>query len=77
MNKKIVLIVLCLLAFALVVFSMAVLLGQQGSSGIIGGADGPTAIFVTGNPIGLYIVTAVFLVAATVWYLIYRTNNMR
>ena len=47
MNKKIVLIVLCLLAFALVVFSMAVLLGQQGSSGIIGGADGPTAIFVT------------------------------
>lgn len=28
---------------------------EQASLGIIGGADGPTAVFVTGNPVPLVI----------------------
>ena len=31
------------------------LLSQDASIGIIGGADGPTAIFVSGNPTGLFL----------------------
>ena len=78
MNKKTVLILLCLVTLLLVALSvLALLAGQQSSIGIIGGADGPTAIVVTGSPVGLYIITALFLIAATVWYLIYRSNNKR
>jgi len=38
--------------------------------GIIGGADGPTAIFVTGNPLPAVLTLAalVILVILAVWY---------
>lgn len=79
MNKKVVLIILCVITLLLVTASFFFLASsQQGSSiGIIGGADGPTTIFITGNPLGLYITTGLFLIAATVWYLIYRSGNSR
>ena len=52
--------------------------GQQ-SAGIIGGADGPTTVWVTGtgSPAALYIITAVLLIAATVCYLLYRSRHSR
>lgn len=34
---------------------------EQASLGIIGGADGPTAIFITGNPIPLVIIGIVIV----------------
>ena len=76
-TKKWLLIVLCIVALALVAFSLISLAAQQNTVGIIGGADGPTAIFITGSPAGLYIATGVLLVLATVLYLIYRTRHTR
>lgn len=76
-TKKWLLIVLCIVALALVAFSLISLATQQNTAGIIGGADGPTAIFVTGSPMGLYIATGVVLLITTVLYLIYRTRNTR
>lgn len=76
-TKKWLLIALCVVALILVVISLFTLAGQQGSAGIIGGADGPTAIFVTGSPMGLYIATGVLLVFVTVLYLVYRTRHTR
>ena len=76
-TKKWLLIVLCIVTLALVAFSLISLAAQQNTVGIIGGADGPTAIFVSGSPIGLYIATGVVLLITPVLYLIYRTRNTR
>lgn len=76
-TKKWLLIVLCIVALVLVAFSLISLAAQQNTVGIIGGADGPTAIFVTGSPMGLYIATGVVLLITTVLYLIYRTRHTR
>ena len=38
---------------------------NQASLGIIGGADGPTAVFVSDFPIGLIAIGAVALIAIT------------
>ena len=37
---------------------------EAASIGIIGGADGPTAIFITGNPLPLLLTAAVPVIAA-------------
>lgn len=75
--KKLLLMLVCVVALVLVVFSITALQAQQYAIGIIGGADGPTAVFVTGNPIGLYIATAAALLAATVLFLVFRTRRPR
>jgi len=44
---------------------------MSASTGIIGGADGPTAIFIAGKigaPWGLYFATAVVVVATVVYF---------
>ncbi len=45
------------------------------SIGIIGGADGPTAIFVTGNPIWLAVYAAIAI--AAVWGIIRLVKKLR
>ena len=47
---------------------------EAASIGIIGGADGPTAVFVAGNPAGLIAVVliAVIAIGITVWKLMQR-----
>ena len=47
MGKKVLLVVLCLLALVGAALSLLSLMAEQKSVGIIGGADGPTAIYVT------------------------------
>ena len=37
---------------------------ESASIGIIGGADGPTAIFVSGNPLPVLLVAAAVILAA-------------
>ena len=44
------------------------------SVGIIGGADGPTAVFVTGSPLPL-ILTAAALLAALVLLIYHRSRR--
>ncbi len=39
-------------------------MNKAASIGIIGGADGPTAIFITGNPLPLILTAAVLVIAA-------------
>ena len=79
MGKKVLLVVLCLLALVGAALSMLSLMAGQQSVGIIGGADGPTTVWATGtgSPAALYIVTAVLLIAATVCYLLYRSRHSR
>ena len=79
MGKKVLLGVLCLLALVGAALSLLSLMAEQKSVGIIGGADGPTTVWVTGtgSPAALYIVTAVLLIAATVCYLVYRSRHSR
>lgn len=43
---------------------------ENASLGIIGGADGPTAVFVTGNPIPLVIIG--FIAAAVIALLVMK-----
>lgn len=45
--------------------SVVVAEGEDSSVGIIGGADGPTAVFVTTSPIG-GLLTTIFLIAGSV-----------
>ena len=79
MGKKVLLVVLCLLALVGAALSLLSLMAGQQSAGINGGADGPTTVWVTGtgSPAALYIVTAVLLIAATVCYLLYRSRHSR
>lgn len=48
-----------------------VIVNAHNSIGIIGGADGPTAVFITGNPIGLIVAAVVVLtvVGVIIWKL--------
>lgn len=71
MNKKAALILLCLVSLVLVILSFLTLWASSPENA------GEVVIFTSGNPIGLYILTAMFLLASTVWYLIYRTQNRR
>ena len=70
-NKKPMLIILCLITLVLVVLSLMTLMAQTPDGA------GVNVLFVSGNPLGLYITTILFLIASTVWYLIYRTRNTR
>lgn len=69
MNKKVVLIILGVITLGLSVASLVTLLRVQetGASPVIGGSQ----------PVGLYLLTGIFLIAMTVWYLIYRSGNSR
>lgn len=63
--------VLLLLSFAPVLLRMHLQIGLTTSVGIIGGADGPTSIFIAGKigtPWGLYITTAVVVIATVVYF---------
>ena len=44
------------------------------SIGIIGGADGPTAIFVTGSPVGtiLMMLSAAVVIGLGIWFFVRR-----
>ena len=48
--------------------------GFHASVGIIGGADGPTVVFITGNPATL-ILAAVSLIAATALVILLTRKN--
>ena len=71
MNKKAMLIVLCLVTMLLAALSLLGLLASSPETS----AESPD--FPGENPVGLYVTTILFLVASTVWYLIYRTQNRR
>ena len=47
---------------------------EAASIGIIGGADGPTAVFVAGNPTAMIAITviAVLVIGIVVWKLMKR-----
>lgn len=47
---------------------------EAASIGIIGGADGPTAVFVAGNPTAMITITviAVLVIGIVVWKLMKR-----
>ena len=59
-----------LVPFIVAIVSANVSLGSSGSIGIIGGADGPTAILVTSTLVSwpAMLVTALFLVAAIIGF---------
>ena len=79
MGKKVLLVVLCLLALVGAALSLLSLMAGQQSVGIIGGADGPTTVWMTGtgSPAALYIVTAVLRVAAAVRCRLSRGRHSR
>ena len=52
-------------------FGMQLHIDRNSSIGIIGGADGPTSIFIAGKlgtPWGLYVATAVVLIATIMYF---------
>lgn len=64
-------LILLLFCFAPLILGMQMHIGMSTSVGIIGGADGPTSIFIAGKigtPWGLYIATAVVVVATIVYF---------
>ena len=71
-----------LMAFILS-FAFAIYLGgcsaESSSIGIIGGADGPTAIFVTSNINWLHVcgIVGILIVAALVVFFIYRNKKKK
>ena len=73
--KKVIIVVL-LLAF---VMRLAGCGNEAASIGIIGGADGPTAIFVTSgtNWLNICSILGVIVVAILVAVLIYRNKNKK
>ena len=73
--KKVIIVVL-LLAF---VMCLAGCGNEAASIGIIGGADGPTAIFVTSgtNWLNICSILGVIVVAILVAVLIYRNKNKK
>ena len=66
--KKLLIAVIIVLAVALLIFlAFGLSMQNKASVGIIGGADGPTAIFVTGSVLTtLTPVIAIILIAAVV-----------
>ena len=48
---------------------------ERYSIGIIGGADGPTAVFVTGNPLPGILVTAAVLLTAVLLVRYFRKRK--
>lgn len=46
-------------------------MNESASIGIIGGADGPTAVFITGDPTALIVIAlvAVAIIGAIIWKL--------
>ncbi len=64
-----------LLSVAAAVFFLSIKLQDSASIGIIGGADGPTAIFVTGDPLRLpgWLITAILVTVSAAG--LYRTRK--
>jgi Na+-transporting methylmalonyl-CoA/oxaloacetate decarboxylase beta subunit len=48
---------------------------SDASIGVIGGADGPTAIFIGGDPVGLIAVAAIVICLAAVAVLLIRRKR--
>lgn len=65
----------CLVRF---IFKLQLNMSMSTSVGVIGGADGPTSIFIAGKigtPWGLYIVTAIVLIATIVYFVRKHKRN--
>lgn len=78
------LVILCALALAfkggigLMMFLLDLHVNAASSIGIIGGADGPTAIFVTRTPGAMYLETAILVLVLIVSLIgFYRLGHMR
>lgn len=74
MKKLIALVILCVFAMCLGGCG-----SESASAGIIGGADGPTAIFVTSNINWLYVCGFVSIIVVAIWValIIYRNRNKK
>lgn len=72
--KKAFMIGSCIIGALLLVFGCAIILGKHFSLSVIGGADGPTAIFVTGSANGIVaaalVLIGIILLAAALFCLI-------
>ena len=71
-----------LIAFVLALVCVLSLIGcssESASVGIIGGADGPTAIFVTSNINWLYVCGFISIIVVAIWValIIYRNRNKK
>lgn len=62
--KKAFMVVGCIIGALLLVFGCVIIFGKHFSLSVIGGADGPTAVFVTGSTNG--IVAAVLVLIGVV-----------
>lgn len=72
--KKILVIITCIIGFLLVVFGSAMKVNENTAFSIIGGADGPTAIFLTGKlnsnlSVFLILIGIILLAIALIVYL--------
>ena len=62
---------LCLLIYCAPWVVAGIYFREAASIGIIGGADGPTAIFVSGRLAYHFIVPIIFVLSLSVWLFIY------
>lgn len=68
-------IISVILGLIAVVFGVAAFLSEKSSLGIIGGADGPTAVFVVGNFGGWLIPLLVGVILLLVAFFLYRKRK--
>ena len=69
-----------LIAFVLALVCVLSLIGcssESASVGIIGGADGPTAIFVTSNINWLYVCGFIGIIVVAIWVALFIYRNKK
>lgn len=68
-------IISVILGLIAVIFGVAAFIGEKSSLGIIGGADGPTAVFVVGNFGGWAVPLTVGVILLLVAFFLYRKRK--